>query len=310
MELFDIIRQKLSGDSMKKKVPVFLIFIFFVYIIYKGFTFNGIDSFQTMFTNEKALQNVNNFIQIIVGVSVVLGAVIAIWQYVLTARCERAKIKNDRIQKAIDLAEYYKDNILPELVALRFVFDTTGISKILLNIKSSQMNEFDNIELQKCLSQSSIDKIKELMQSKKMAETILVSEQIYGLNLNLENYVRSTKGEKGELQIEINKDGIYRRFMSQIINKMLNNMEYFSMNFSHGIADESVVYQSLHQTYIEAVQLLYYNIAINNKPDGMQFYTNVVKLYKKWYKRNVQKKREVAHSGREIVTGENADDLS
>ena len=294
---------------MKKKGPVLIILLFFIYVIYNGFLLNGVDSFQKIFTNEIALQNVNNLIQIIVGVSVVLGAVIAIWQYVLTARCERAKIKNDRIQKAIDLAEYYKDNILSELAALRFVFDNTGISKILLNIKPSQMQDFDNVELQECLDNNSISKIKDLMGSEEMAKTIVVADRIYGLNLKIEKYIRMKKEKEGETKLEIDADAIHRRFMSLIVNKMLNNMEYFAMNFSHGVADESVVYQSLHQTYIEAVQLLYYNIAINNKPDGMQFYTNAVSLYKKWYEKNRDKRKQVAHSGREILKGESADNL-
>lgn len=294
---------------MKKKIPIFIIFLLFTYILYRGFTLNGVESFQAIFTNEVALQNVNNLIQIIVGVSVVLGAIIAIWQYVLTARCERAKLKNDRIQKAIDLAEYYKDNILPELAVLIFVFENTGIRKILLSIKPSQMKEFDNVELQECLDENSIDQIKNLMISEQMAKTILVADRIYGLKLELNDYIRTIKDGEGKTKIEIDAALIHRRFMSQIINKMLNNMEYFAMNFSHGLADESVVYQSLHQTYIEAVQLLYYNIAINNKPDGMQFYTNAIRLYKKWYEKNLRKRKQVAHSGREIYMGENADNL-
>lgn len=294
---------------MKKKIPIFIIFLFFIYIIYKGFTLNGVESFPELFMDEVALQNVNNLIQIIVGVSVVLGAVIAIWQYVLTARCERAKIKNDRIQKAIDLAEYYKDNILSELSALIFVFDSTGIRQILLNVKPSQMRDFDNVELQECLDKNSIEQIKNLMSSEQMAKTILVADRIYGLKLDLNNYIRTTKDDEGKTKIEIDTAPIHRRFMSQIINKILNNMEYFAMNFSHGLADESVVYQSLHQTYIEAVQLLYYNIAINNKPDGMQFYTNAVSLYKKWYEKNMRKREQVANSGREILMGESADNL-
>lgn len=294
---------------MKKKVPILIIFIFFIYIIYKGFALNGVKSFPELFMNEVALQNVNNLIQIIVGVSVVLGAVIAIWQYVLTARCERAKIKNDRIQKAIDLAEYYKDNILSELSALIFVFDSTGIRQILLNIKPSQMKDFDNVELQECLDKNNIEQIKNLMSSEQMAKTILVADRIYGLKLELNNYIRTTKDDEGKIKIVIDTAPIHRRFMSQIINKILNNMEYFAMNFSHGLADESVVYQSLHQTYIEAVQLLYYNIAINNKPDGMQFYTNAVSLYKKWYEKNMRKREQVANSGRKILMGESADNL-
>lgn len=97
--------------------------------------------------------------------------------------------------------------------------------------------------------------------------------------------------------------------MSQIVNKLLNNMEYFSMNFTHKVADESVVFQSLHQTYLEAVQLLYYDISRNNRADGMQFYTNIVELYKIWYNKNKRNCENVVKGGRKISKGSTADSI-
>ena len=54
------------------------------------------------------------------------------------------------------------------------------------------------------------------------------------------------------------------------------------MHFSHNAADSSVVYQSLHQSYIEMVEALYYFIAIMNTDSIDKFYTNVISLYGKW----------------------------
>lgn len=95
--------------------------------------------------------------------------------------------------------------------------------------------------------------------------------------------------------------------MSKIVNDLLNDMEYFSMHFTHGVADESVVYQSLHQTYVECVQLLYYNIAINNKTDGTQYYTNVVELYRIWYEKQRMNREKCIQSGRVVSKGKSVE---
>lgn len=97
--------------------------------------------------------------------------------------------------------------------------------------------------------------------------------------------------------------------MSRVVNDLLNEMEYFSMNFTHKVADESVVYQSLHQTYMQAVEFLYYNISKNNRPDGRQFYTNVVELYKIWYKKDKKMRDNVANGGRKINKGNFVEDI-
>ena len=49
----------------------------------------------------------------IIGIFVaIVGVIISVRQYVHTSNNEIVKFKNDQVQKAIDLAEYYKDNIL------------------------------------------------------------------------------------------------------------------------------------------------------------------------------------------------------
>jgi len=88
---------------------------------------------------------------------------------------------------------------------------------------------------------------------------------------------------------------------SKAVNRILNDMEYFAMNFTHGTADESVVYQSLHQTYLAFVQMFYFNIALNNMPNGKQFYTNVIALYKIWYEKSENKKSEIITQGRKSI---------
>jgi hypothetical protein len=89
-----------------------------------------------------------------------------------------------------------------------------------------------------------------------------------------------------------------------VLNEILNNLEFFAMHFTHGTADDSVVYQSLHQSYIETIRLLYYDIAANNIPGESKLYTNTIELYNKWVEEaKRQKENETAAARANIAKG-------
>ena len=292
-----------------KKITVVLVLSILVYIIYRGLNVFEIKNLDELYLHRTALENINYILQIIASVVMIIGVVIAVWQYVLTARCERTKISNERVEKAVQLSEYYKNNILSKVSALRYVFKESGVADILGKIKPVDMVDFDSVELNDKLSAADIKELVRIMESEKLAKLIVYVDQVYNLNLDVVKYVDVLEEEEGKKKISVNKEGVFRQFMSQIVNELLNNMEYFAMNFTHKVADESVVYQSLHQTYIEAVQLLYYDISKNNKPDGRQFYTNVVELYRTWYNKSRKKREVVARGGRNISKGSSAKDI-
>lgn len=293
----------------KKKIVVIVALGILIYSIYEGIRIFEISNITELYLHKEALEKIYYVIQILVGVAAILGAIIGVWQYVLTARCERAKMKNDRVEKAINLSEYYKNNILANVAALRFVFEQSGITEILSKIRVDDMKNFDSDELNDLLSSSDIKKLGQIMKSEKMAKCIVITEKVFGVELGVDKCVNITKAENGQQKVEMDTIGLSRMFMSQIVNKLLNNMEYFAMSFTHKVADESVVFQSLHQTYLEAVQLLYYDISKNNRADGRQFYTNVVDLYKIWYNKSKKNRENVIKDGRKISKGTSAESI-
>lgn len=74
-------------------------------------------------------------------------------------------------------------------------------------------------------------------------------------------------------------------FMNEVVAAILNNLEYFAMHFTHGTADETVVYQSLHQSYLDIVRALYLNISKENARANSKYYTNIIELYRIWSER-------------------------
>lgn len=75
--------------------------------------------------------------------------------------------------------------------------------------------------------------------------------------------------------------------------EFLNTLEYFSMAFIQNVADDDVVYQSLHQTFLAMVKYFYFFIAFSNKNVENKYYTNISELYKLWLKREQKFKNKV-----------------
>lgn len=245
----------------------------------------------------------------IIGIAVaILGVIISVRQYVYTSNNEIKKYNKDQIQKAIDLAEYYKNNILCNMYMIKQVYFLTGIKDIVDKIKKSDMKNFDKHELDELLSASEKDKLKEIMKSEKFYKTVAFIFRDYDINV-LDTVIRRDQNgnivldENGQPKkhIEVNKNKVIDLFMNKIVSETLNNLEYFSMHFTYETADDAVIYQSLHKTYLEIVQLLYYDIAINNNNGSDRFYTNVIELYNKWQKMSQEAKTKEIEQSRKTV---------
>lgn len=225
--------------------------------------------------------------QIVSALFVISGVVIAIWQYYLSCIDSKRNIDVIRVQKAVDLSEYYKDNILSYIAPLKYIYNNSGISDIISKIDVSQMKHFDEKELYTLLSNEDINSLKEIQQSDKFRSIVINANLIYNLGLNndLVNYYKNNKGKSDDGSVDSLDSKILSTFLGKLITRILNNMEYFSLHFTHNVADESVIYKSLHQTYIYIVQMLYYNIAIKNPLSPTKYFTNIIELYELWNNR-------------------------
>lgn len=229
--------------------------------------------------------------QIVSGIFVVSGVVIAVWQYYLSSKSTKNNLEMIQVQRAIDLSEYFKDNILRYYPAINYIFKKTKILSILETVKLDQLKDFDVHELETLYSKQQIEELQAIQYSNDFLMAVLEANDIYGLNLNI--VATETVGFNGhgkEITLKVNKNSIAVAFMSNLINATLNNMEYFALHFQHNTADESVVYHSLHKAYLEIVMYLYYYIAKLNNDSTDKLYTNVIWLFKEW--RSTQKNRQ------------------
>ena len=66
---------------------------------------------------------------------------------------------------------------------------------------------------------------------------------------------------------------------------LLNDLEAFSLQFHYNLADEKLVYQSLHQTFLDNMRNWYFFISNENRFDQDRSFLNVIWLYQVWEKR-------------------------
>lgn len=106
-----------------------------------------------------------------------------------------------------------------------------------------------------------------------------------------EEEIRIMENLKNNMSIELKSK------MSEILNRL----EYVAMYLNSGIANEEIIYPSLHQVFLPFIKSCYYIIAELNSESSNKYYTNVIKLYNLWNDKYIN---DVAHE-KELETQEN-----
>lgn len=294
-----------------KKILILILGIAVLIIIGASFKLNGTDSIKNLFTLKKGLENTYYLSQILCSFIVIIGGIVAVGQYVLAKDIERKKFHNARVQKAIDLSEYYKDNILCNMTFIYAVYEELNILDILDSVKIEDMKEFDTAELNRIFKSDQIKNMADKLKSVDLIKTVQKLSEIYATENNRFGKEILVFEEDGVRRVQgVNISRIYEEFINNTVMETLNNLEYFALHFVYGTADKYVVYQSLHVTYLDIVRLLYYNIAKNNNTGEQKLFTNVIELFNIWKQMaEEQKQAEVQASRNSIIKGKSAKNI-
>lgn len=236
-----------------------------------------------------------SIIQILSAIFVAVAGCVAVRQYILAKKQERYHHKKEKIHLAIDLAEYYKDNILAYVRELKKILNDMKLLEIVDCIEWEKIEFFDIHE-------------NESIFSKKQSNAIRQIRTEYGINDNFDDSSISYETAETELEDEEQaQDKSVRKKKEEgqkyvnIMIKILNNLEVFSMYFVHGIADKSVVYQPLHMSFLETVRLLYFDISYVNRNGERKYYVNTIKLFNVWKKKATKRQKSELASMRKIA---------
>lgn len=218
-----------------------------------------------------------------------------------------------KIEKSIDIAKEFS-NIITEVA-----FDFGGINKMIIEelnltdkfnmIESNKKLHFDYVELKEVFTDeevnlfmnfSKVDNVKFLkwlIEFKKSSDINFNYDVIKKLNdsqplkTQLDDGKKEWKYKIGGIEKTISANDIINT-ANELIHEYntstvhtLNKLEWIAMNFTSNIANEKIIYQSLHQVYLKTCLSGYIIIANRNREGHEKYYLNLIEHYNNWNKR-------------------------
>lgn len=211
---------------------------------------------------------------------------------------------------ACDLARYYAHDIIQRNAPINYALTRSGVTQRIHDLfPMDELKEFDHLEMEDLLRKKGLD-------PDPVVETLyaidpyniyqgmfLFASSIEEQRILASEYLEERTVKPGKTEIFVkNADMLFRTFSTEV-NTLLNDLEWFSMDCRYGLADEEMLYQSLHKTFLSQVWNLYPHICRCNKNNEDKLFTNVIWLFKRWSER-LRTIREEAREQSEKISQE------
>lgn len=231
------------------------------------------------FLEGKSEENLYYISQILASIIVVSGLFVSVLQYIDTSLTNADIRKREKKVKAAEMANNFQKDLLPLMNVLSRAYSDANLrDEVLEKIKQADPQMFNREEVGKIFSEKEIARI----------FTKLQGAYLY----------RFYKPEKEEVDPETGKITSVRfneknideaaDKLSDTIMALANGMEYFSINFNSGIADDDTVYQSLHGVFFRCVYMVYLFAFRNNVKESDRTFSNMSSLYLRWKEKHDQ----------------------
>lgn len=250
-----------------------------------------------------------------------------VWRQIRLMR-EQNQISKDNVKrdKAIEFAKQYAD-----LLSSEFGFCYGYLSNIIptdynKKVSLQSIKHFDKQEMQDLLKQEEIKAIIDSCTKPSKKQMSILSEMYIAQNELPEDEISIIRFldycgweiEKEEVELlkkeirGVELDELEKTYLDAIKEKMkkinyfktkiirylnnsrvnsLNKLEYMCMYFYTNMADDDIVYRSLHQSFLSTITLLYVFIANLNETSSNKYYTNIIFLFNRWKRRYIQDSR-------------------
>ena len=243
---------------------------------------------------------------IFAGIDVVLNLLlllITIFSVICAFRAYQHQKLRAKKDAACSLAKLYANEILTQMFFITSVFTESGYAK---KIKEA----FPLDKIKKFNEEEAVALIGEERYQNLVEELFSISPSvIYRCKIRTTNSINERHQIASEYVV-VSKDtkeatiinsNLLRNDFYDSINNLLNNLEWFAMNFQYNLVDEAVLYQSLHQTFLANTWSLYLNICLNNQSGSDKYFTNIVWLFNYWKDRlrNLEKQALDAKQNKE-----------
>lgn len=200
----------------------------------------------------------------------------------------------NKIERAIELANVYR-KLINDISEFNKIFEEhSEIQALLAKEKLDEKTRFNYSEIMNIYSSKEKQKIENFFFGNGMNADILRKvyftyrlQGVSDINPMLLNSSKKTDEKQQAVQ-----DSLIRNYYKSKFCSFLNQMEFFSMAFVQNVADDDVVYQSLHQTFLGITRYFYYYISRNNKSTENKYYTNIIQLHSKWIAKQMKYKNK------------------
>lgn len=229
---------------------------------------------------------IDDLASFVISAAMLVVTLVSVVCAILTYFNQRNRSKKDT---ANNLAAHYNSVILEKEKYISSVYNRAELFHVIKNtISLNEMEEFDRDELNKILDDKKIDFYSFKRRITEIDPVIILNCKIIltGNAAERESTYSGfvvTDGITGEQRVQ-NASILYMDFNQQI-DDLLNQLEWFAMNCHYGLADETILFQPLHQSFLAMVWMLYPTICMKNDKTKGMFYTNVIWLFLKWRNR-------------------------
>lgn len=223
------------------------------------------------------------FFQNPTAMTALISILIALLAY-LYQRREKKKYR------AYEIAVDYANDIIPRMRIVNSIIESLGLQSIFKKLEG--FTSFDNLELISLLKKQDLC-INDIEARLKSIESLHFNVAQIG------NCIDFQSKTNWKLISEVPEDKVFdlnAKVFKRFTIDTLNKMEAMAMLMRYNLADEKMIYQSLHQTFLSSIFICYYFIAVDNFLGDNRYFDNMIWLYWQWNHRKQKERKKTLHN--------------
>lgn len=180
-------------------------------------------------------------------------------------------ITSTQQEKASEIAQKFSNNLIERMGLISEVLmQNQEVEKIIKIIHSNKISQFTVLEVQDIFNNKDcINNFEKIIRSRNTQKRY---DKILEKNYN------AKEREKFDSNFHM------------LVGKTLNELEAICISISSKAAGSQFIYESLHQMFLNTVEILYLKISSVNFNNVDKYYTNIISVYNMW---NIQKNRDI-----------------
>lgn len=207
------------------------------------------------------LENWSTFL-VIVGT--IIAAIWALYEF-------DKMVSRNQQEKASEIAQSFADNLVERFAIISdVILSNQEMQQLLVKVSNSNLKSFTTLELKEITGDPQcFKKCYKIINSKKTQQRYL-------------NKLKKLYNEDERKKFD--------SYFPLMVENTLNRLEAACINISSEAAGSEYIYNSLHQSFLQFVEVLAIRISANNTNNVDKFYTNIIQVYNMW---NKQKNKDI-----------------